>query len=136
MEAEEGCNYFQMSIRYGTTSPTFNILISQIACSASFKAPDGCFQFFTGTTGTISSFNIDGGTHLADLKYTICIRWSIFLLTLKQGYSSCMIVVIRKNIILKLPHFWILNKELQERKFQMQAKPQTKYISVFSCWEV
>ena len=74
MEAEEGCNYFQMSIRYGTTSPTFNILISQIACSASFKAPDGCFQFFTGTTGTISSFNIDGGTHLADLKYTICIR--------------------------------------------------------------
>ena len=77
LEPNEGCNPLQMVIRDGTTSPSFNIRISQIACSASFKAPSGCAQYFTGTTGTISSFNVDGGTHLSDQSYTICIRYRV-----------------------------------------------------------
>ena len=37
-------------------------------------APAGCLQYFTGTSGTIESFNIDGGVHLSNQYYTICIR--------------------------------------------------------------
>ena len=84
LEPNEGCNPLQMVIRDGTTSPSFNIRISQIACSASFKAPSGCAQYFTGTTGTISSFNVDGGTHLSDQSYTICIRYSALALVVSK----------------------------------------------------
>ena len=37
-------------------------------------APPGCLQYFTGTSGTIESFNIDVGVHLSNQDYTICIR--------------------------------------------------------------
>ena len=37
-------------------------------------APDGCVQYFTGTTGTLNTFNNGGSaTHLANQDYTICI---------------------------------------------------------------
>ena len=38
------------------------------------SAPPGCLQYHTGTSGTIESFNFDGGVHLANQYYSICIR--------------------------------------------------------------
>ena len=43
-----------------------------------FRAPSGCRQFFTGETGTITSFNhVNGaavGTILGSTNYKACIR--------------------------------------------------------------
>ena len=40
------------------------------------KAPNGCLQYHTANTGTISSFNFNNaaGVHLTDQDYSICIR--------------------------------------------------------------
>ncbi len=38
------------------------------------RAPDGCLQYFTGTSGTISSYNHQGGVQLADQNYNLCLR--------------------------------------------------------------
>ena len=53
---------------------TWNILISQISCRAAWAPPPGCLQYFTGVTGQISSYNFQGGLHLASQLYTNCIR--------------------------------------------------------------
>ena len=54
---------------------TWNIRVMQIECEASYRAPDGCLQFFTGVSGTVCSFNFDGdNVHLAMQYYTICVR--------------------------------------------------------------
>ena len=52
----------------------WNILISQIPCGEPWAPPPGCLQFFTGVTGQISSYNFQGGLHLANQLYTACIR--------------------------------------------------------------
>ena len=52
----------------------WNILISQISCQAAWAPPPGCLQYFTGVTGQISSYNFQGGLHLANQLYTNCIR--------------------------------------------------------------
>ena len=46
----------------------------QIPCSATWRPLAGCLQYFTGTSGTISSYNYDGGSHLANQLYSICVR--------------------------------------------------------------
>ncbi|CAB4058481.1 unnamed protein product [Lepeophtheirus salmonis] len=38
----------------------WNIKTSQIPCNSNFKAPNGCVQYFTGPSGTISSYNRAG----------------------------------------------------------------------------
>ena len=61
----------------GTTSPQRNwsIKVTQISCDSDKLAPDGCTQYFTGsTTGMVQSYNYDGGTHLADQNQVMCIR--------------------------------------------------------------
>lgn len=52
----------------------WNILISQIRCHEVWAPPPGCLQYFTGVTGQISSYNFQGGLHLANQLYTNCIR--------------------------------------------------------------
>ncbi len=50
--------------------------VSQYSCSYSNLAPTGCTQYFydaTGT-GTVQTYNYNGGIHLANQEQTICIR--------------------------------------------------------------
>ena len=53
-----------------------NSQVSQYSCSYSNLAPTGCTQYFydaTGT-GTVQTYNYNGGIHLANQEQTICIR--------------------------------------------------------------
>jgi len=65
-----------MTLTYGssglTTAKTFNILARQISCTATWKAPTDCTQFFTGVTGNVQSYNF--GQLLNGQYYTNCIR--------------------------------------------------------------
>ena len=72
LEADQSCNTLQFDWSSGT--PSFNILVSQIECDVRWKPSTGCTQWFTGTTGTIQSYNFAGGHHLAGQDYTACIR--------------------------------------------------------------
>ena len=80
LEARDDCN--KLTFTWTTTGTrTWNIHVMQIACTAKWKPPEGCLQYFTGTTGTISSYNYLGGTHLANQLYSNCIR-------AERGYCS------------------------------------------------
>jgi len=76
--ASDSCNLLSANIGTGSSATTssFTIKITQIECSSKTKAPDGCSQYFTGTTGTISTFNYNAGTGvlLNDQHYSTCIR--------------------------------------------------------------
>ena len=51
------------------------IKITQYSCDYINKAPEGCLQWFFGsTTGTIQSFNWANKQHLADQNQAICVR--------------------------------------------------------------
>merc|ERR1712113_185271 len=55
-----------------TTAKTFNILARQISCTASYKAPTDCTQYFTGVSGSVLSYSY--GQLLKSQYYTNCIR--------------------------------------------------------------
>lgn len=65
-----------MTITYGstTTGKTWNILARQISCTASYKAPTDCVQYFTGTSNIVKSYNFAGAQLLNAQHYTNCIR--------------------------------------------------------------
>merc|ERR1711997_428760 len=56
-----------------TTSKSWNILARQIACTASWKAPTDCVQYFTGTSGNVKNYNF-GTQLLQSQNYNNCIR--------------------------------------------------------------
>jgi len=60
----------------GSTTSTlkWNILTQQIPCTASYRAPSDCLQYFTGKTGTVYSYNFAGAQFLSGMDYTNCIR--------------------------------------------------------------
>merc|ERR1712060_831953 len=60
----------------GSTTSTlkWNILAQQIPCTATYRAPTDCLQWFTGSTGTVYSYNHQGGQFLNGMDYTNCIR--------------------------------------------------------------
>merc|ERR1712051_384357 len=66
----------KLTITYGstTTVKTWNILSRQISCTATWKAPTDCTQYFTGASGTVKSYNYAGGQLLNAMYYTNCIR--------------------------------------------------------------
>ena len=80
LEAKDECNDLTFTWTKSTTR-TWTIQVMQIACTAPWKPTEGCLQYFTGTTGYISSYNYLGGYHLANQQYTNCIR-------AEQGYCS------------------------------------------------
>jgi len=54
---------------------TWKILVRTIECDSPAKAPGGCLQYFTGTSGNILSLNSGtAGALLDDLLYNVCIR--------------------------------------------------------------
>jgi len=64
-----------VTITYGgTTSTQFNIFVQQIECTATYRAPTDCVQYYTGSTGTVQSFGWAGGQLLAGMDYRVCIR--------------------------------------------------------------
>jgi len=65
-----------LTLTYGstTTAKTWNLLLRQISCDATWKAPTDCVQYFTGSTGTIQSYNFAGGQLLQGMYYTNCVR--------------------------------------------------------------
>ena len=42
----------------GSATQSWNILATQIECGNPWTPPDGCLQWFTGSTGFIRSFNM------------------------------------------------------------------------------
>jgi len=59
---------------YGDTSTkAWDILARQIACTASWKAPTDCLQYFTAVAGNIKNYNF-GNQILQAQNYNNCIR--------------------------------------------------------------
>jgi len=65
-----------------TAQKSWNILASQIACTATWKAPTDCVQYFTGISGNVKNYNYAGNQILTNQEYDNCIRQ-------EEGY--CMI---------------------------------------------
>ncbi|TRY75398.1 hypothetical protein TCAL_15628, partial [Tigriopus californicus] len=58
----------------GTGERRYNIKVTYIHCSSTYRAPSGCTQYFTGLAGTITSYNFAGGQILENQHYGNCIR--------------------------------------------------------------
>jgi len=56
-----------------STVATWRIKVSQIECYSTSKAPTDCYQYFTGVSGTLTSFNYPTVV-LELMKYTTCVR--------------------------------------------------------------
>merc|ERR550532_3259149 len=52
---------------------SWNILARQISCTAAWKAPTNCVQYFTGISDTVQNYNF-GGQMLQAQSYENCIR--------------------------------------------------------------
>ncbi|XP_059087694.1 uncharacterized protein LOC131884073 isoform X2 [Tigriopus californicus] len=81
VDAHPKCNQltFQLSTLTGqiTASRSWSIKITQLSCDFVNLAPDGCDQYFFGsTTGVVRTFNYNGGSgyHLANQDQNICVR--------------------------------------------------------------
>ncbi len=57
-----------------TGSATYKIKVSQIECYNTNRAPDDCFQYFTGRSGRVKSLNRSNSRMLQNMRYTACIR--------------------------------------------------------------
>ncbi|XP_050737868.1 uncharacterized protein LOC127009124 [Eriocheir sinensis] len=69
-----------------TAQRRWNIKVAQIPCSSQFRAPNGCLQYFTGTSGNVRSFNYDespsardaggvtGTRQIANNDYGVCVE--------------------------------------------------------------
>jgi hypothetical protein len=56
------------------TTQKWRIKASQIDCNSEWRAPQGCLQYFTTTSGTITSFNFAGAQMLQSQQYSACVR--------------------------------------------------------------
>jgi len=58
-----------------TTNNQYKVKVTQLSCDdPDVAAQVGCFQYFTGVSGTIDSYNFGNSAQLATLDYTNCIR--------------------------------------------------------------
>merc|ERR1739844_609495 len=64
------------TIKATTGSGKWKILVQQIECAATWKAPSDCAQYYTGTSGRLQSFNFGVSTQfqLWGMDMTLCIR--------------------------------------------------------------
>jgi len=68
---------FTFSSTTTSTSRSWDIRVSQYTCYDSNTPYQGCFQWFTGLTGRITTFNYGGDTdniHLPNQNYRACVR--------------------------------------------------------------
>ena len=67
-----------------TVWKTILIQITQYSCDYNNLAPEGCTQYFYGsTTGSVKTYNFDGGQQLADQNQNICVRYDDVVLGVK-----------------------------------------------------
>ena len=61
------------------TNRQISIKVTQYSCDYNNLAPQGCDQYYFGSTatGTVKTFNYDGGYHLANQHQHICVRREI-----------------------------------------------------------
>jgi len=80
VDSSDQCNELSMLLgttAVGTTLPTrsWTIRVTQIECGSDNLPPAGCTQYFFGSdTGTVNTYNYDGGFHLAAQNQVQCIR--------------------------------------------------------------
>ena len=65
----------KLTFTLGATSTVaqWRVKVSQIECSATWKAPADCYQYYTGVSGSAQSFNYPS-TLVDGLMYSICVR--------------------------------------------------------------
>eukprot|EP00091_Calanus_sinicus_P007663 TRINITY_DN1883_c0_g1_i6.p1 TRINITY_DN1883_c0_g1~~TRINITY_DN1883_c0_g1_i6.p1 ORF type:complete len:229 (+),score=30.65 TRINITY_DN1883_c0_g1_i6:676-1362(+) len=72
------CNEITSSFGSSSTATTsaFTVKITMVECTSKIKAPEGCTQYFTGTTGTLSTYNYQSGSGvlLHNQDYCACVR--------------------------------------------------------------
>merc|ERR1712087_573753 len=66
----------------------WNILLTQIECDAPWRAPGDCLQWFTGTSGTITSFAYQTQLLIKDHTYNSCIRTEVGMCGIKYCQSA------------------------------------------------
>jgi len=71
-----------------TSAKQYNIFVQQIPCDAEYRAPVDCVQYFTDTSGTIQSYNWQGGVLNQGLDYRICIRDAKGYCSVSYGETS------------------------------------------------
>ncbi|XP_059087673.1 uncharacterized protein LOC131884050 [Tigriopus californicus] len=82
VDASDQCHKAAFTLSGSAATRSWDIKVTQYKCSQEEGGPDGCLQYFTGTSGTISSFNFPTSsaavsaqtTHLSNQCYNICIR--------------------------------------------------------------
>ena len=93
-----------------TSAKSFNVLTRQISCTASWKAPEDCVQYFTGSSGSVQSYNFQGGQLLTQQQYTNCIRT-------ERGYCG------RSPHLSPLNNLSLLGRNYLERILQHLSRP-------------
>ena len=88
IEASNECNILNFNLA-GTVNSKWDIRIIQLHCNSNSLAPLDCTQYYFGqTSGTIHSYNFNGGLHLAKQNQLICIRKEIQMCQI--CYSTAM----------------------------------------------
>ena len=89
--ASDQCNVISVNIDSPLTasSSSFVIRVSQIECGSRAAPPEGCLQFFTGSAGSLNSFNYNDGNGvlLFNQDYTACVRF--FICSEQHGSIVC-----------------------------------------------
>merc|ERR1712241_113121 len=74
-----GCVTAMFNYGSATTARAYTIHVIQYSSSNEMGGPPGCLQFYTGTTGTVKTFNYvtateATSTHLQNQDYNVCVR--------------------------------------------------------------
>ncbi len=65
----------QNGVGTGVAMRQWSIKITQYTCDFNNLAPDGCTQYYFGSSSqTVQTYNFDGGQHLARQDQNICVR--------------------------------------------------------------
>ncbi|MPC20608.1 hypothetical protein E2C01_013561 [Portunus trituberculatus] len=84
IDVEPNSGPVQLTVERSTASTVdreWNIKVAQIPCDSEYRAPSGCLQYYTESTGTVSSFNFDnaepvpesGTRQISNTDYSVCI---------------------------------------------------------------
>jgi len=96
--AADSCNTLNANFGSASTAGTtaFTIKVTQVPCNSKMLAPSGCLQYYTGSTGTISTYNYNSanGQLLANQDYSACIR---------SERTICTICYYSTSFLLSLP---------------------------------
>eukprot|EP00096_Caligus_rogercresseyi_P010378 TRINITY_DN375_c0_g1_i1.p1 TRINITY_DN375_c0_g1~~TRINITY_DN375_c0_g1_i1.p1 ORF type:complete len:395 (+),score=18.45 TRINITY_DN375_c0_g1_i1:51-1235(+) len=75
LDSSEQCNDLVFNLASENVRQTWNIKVTQYSCDFDNLAPSGCTQYFFGSkSGTLKTYNFDGGQHLDSQDQRICIR--------------------------------------------------------------